>query len=314
MEDGEEIEHPWLNKSVETAQKRVEQRNYMIRKHTLDYDDVMNQQREVIYEYRNEVLHATDTRSLVLEVLEKRLPQRVKEFLEETEDEKPDYEGLIQWFQQTFPLGVTEASAELATRDTEGNAKYLLDRVKAAYADRVGNVSEEAVQHLERSIILTSIDRLWQEHLYGMDALRDGIDNWRHAQKDPLVEYKKAAFEMFGDLMEAIENEVLQNLFRSTKNLENFERWLQAMALRQLNPDGEAEEPAKTSIPPAAKGRIATGGPGVSETPRPDGEPAFKLQFKRPPVKAGRNDPCPCGSGKKFKACCGKQVGAEKET
>jgi preprotein translocase subunit SecA len=304
MEDGEEIEHPWLNKSVETAQKRVEQRNYMMRKHTLDYDDVMNQQREVIYEYRNEALHTEDTRALVMEVLEKRIPERVKEFLEEGEDDKADYDGLIDWFQQTFPLGLTAEAAALQTRDTEGNAKFLLGKVKDAYGDRVANFSATAVNQLERSIILTAIDRLWQEHLYGMDALRDGIDNWRHAQKDPLVEYKKAAFEMFGDLMEAIENEVLQNLFRSAKHLEAFENFLQTMALRQTG-GGDGEEPRQSA--PAPKGRIATGGPVSS------GEGGLKLEIKRAPVKAGRNDPCPCGSGKKFKSCCGKPVGSEKE-
>ncbi len=319
MGEDEEIEHPWLNKSVEQAQKRVEQRNYMIRKHTLDYDDVMNQQREVIYDFRNEVLHAENTRELIYEILEKQLPEKVREFLDVPPDEDPNYAGLAQWVSTTFPVGLTEKSAAFETREIHENAEYLMGLIKDAYEKKVGLADEEAVRTLEKYILLQSIDRLWQEHLYAMDSLRDGISNWTVAQKDPLVEYKKEAFAMFEDLMEYIEMEVLNNLFRGMKNLQAFERFLQQRAQQQQSgeQDENAQGGAQARKQPRPRSRALAGGAaaatrGPSEAKNPveeidlglSGKPAGAAAVK----KVGRNDPCPCGSGKKYKQCCGRRA------
>src|SRR6202011_5094336 len=188
LEEGQELEHRWLNKSVETAQKRVEQRNYLIRKRTLDFDDVMNMQREVVYTWRNDVIDTDDPRSEIFEVIDEAVPNKVKEYLEGNE---PNYSGMIHWVNTTFPLGLTKDKAQFETRSVEENAQFLVGKIKDAYERKSSHEEPAAVKSLERYIILNAVDRLWQEHLYAMDALREGVGlRGRTAQKDPLVEYK----------------------------------------------------------------------------------------------------------------------------
>src|SRR5580765_6847217 len=226
LEEGQELEHRWLNKSVETAQKRVEQRNYLIRKRTLDFDDVMNMQREVVYTYRNETIDSEDPRKLIYEVIDEAVPAKVKEYLDVDE---PNYTGLIHWVNTTFPLGLTKEKAQFETRSVDENAQFLIERIKDAYERKSSHEEPTALKSLERYIILNAIDRLWQEHLYAMDALRAGVYLRGYAQKDPLIEYKTEAYEMFVDLMANIKNEVLHNLFRSTSNLQAFETFLSTL-------------------------------------------------------------------------------------
>jgi preprotein translocase subunit SecA len=306
LEEGQELEHPWLNKSVETAQKRVEQRNYLARKRTLDFDDVMNNQREVVYTYRNETIDSEEPRKLVYEVIEEAVPAKVKEFLGTgaTGDE-PNYGALLNWVNVTFPLGLTREKAQFETRSVEENAQFLIERIKNAYERKSSHEEPTAVKSLERYIILNAIDRLWQEHLYAMDALREGVYLRSYAQKDPLIEYKTEAYDMFVELMTNIKNEVLHNLFRSTSNLQAFENFLATLPqflLRENAPSG----PTATGPAPGRHGeRLGTAG-GVSENG--DGS-ELKLDLapvRREVPKVGRNQPCPCGSGKKFKNCCGR--------
>src|SRR5580704_10590008 len=194
LEEGQELEHPWLNKSVETAQKRVEQRNYLARKRTLDFDDVMNNQREVVYTYRNETIDSEEPRPLIYEVIDEAIPPKVKEYLE---DADPNYSGLLHWVNTTFPLGLTKDKAQFETRSVEENVQFLIERIKDAYERKSSHEEPAAVKSLERYIILNAIDRLWQEHLYAMDALREGVYLRSYAQKDPLVEYKTEAYDMY---------------------------------------------------------------------------------------------------------------------
>ena len=227
LEEGQELEHRWLNKSVETAQKRVEQRNYLARKRTLDFDDVMNKQREVVYTYRNEVIDTEDPHKLVYEVIDEAVPAKVAEYLGTgASSEEPNYAGLLHWVNTTFPLGLTKEKAQFETRSPDENAQFLITKIKESYERKSSHEEPTAVKSLERYIILNAIDRLWQEHLYAMDALREGVYLRGYAQKDPLIEYKTEAYEMFVDLMANIKNEVLNNLFRSTSNLQAFEKFL----------------------------------------------------------------------------------------
>src|SRR5437773_108704 len=226
LEEGQELEHRWLNKSVETAQKRVEQRNYLIRKRTLDFDDVMNMQREVVYTYRNETIDSEEPRKLIYEVIDEAVPAKVKEYLDVDE---PNYTGLIHWVNTTFPLGLTKEKAQFETRTVDENAQFLIGKIKDAYERKSSHEEPTAVKSLERYIILNAIDRLWQEHLYAMDALREGVYLRGYAQKDPLIEYKTEAYDMFVELMANIKNEVLHNLFRSTSNLQAFENFLSTL-------------------------------------------------------------------------------------
>src|ERR1700720_452126 len=182
LEEGQELEHRWLNKSVETAQKRVEQRNYLIRKRTLDFDDVMNMQREVVYTWRNDVIDTEDPRAEIFEVIDEAVPNKVKEYLE---DKEPNYTGLIHWVNTTFPLGLTKEKAQFDTRAVDENVQFLIERIKDAYERKSSHEEPTAVKSLERYIILNAIDRLWQEHLYAMDALREGVYLRGYAQKDP---------------------------------------------------------------------------------------------------------------------------------
>jgi preprotein translocase subunit SecA len=303
LKEGEELEHPWLNKSVETAQKRVEQRNYLIRKRTLDFDDVMNKQREVIYALRNETLETTEPQKLIFEIVDEIVPVRVQEFLQ-VEGDEPDHDGLLQWVNTTFPLGLTRVSAKFDSRSPEENSQFLIDRIKQAYQQKVSHEESEAVAGLERYVILNAIDRLWQEHLYAMDGLREGIYLRSYGQKDPLVEYKAEAYDMFSELMANIKNEVLSNLFRSTTNLMAFEQFLSSLPFNVAQRLEEGDQRA-ASGPLPGRGDLALSQQDQSQT---DGEELELVipSARRESPKVGRNDPCPCGSGKKYKNCCGR--------
>ncbi|MGA8657250.1 MAG: preprotein translocase subunit SecA [Chthoniobacterales bacterium] len=311
LKDGEELEHPWLNKSVETAQKRVEQRNYLIRKRTLDFDDVMNKQREVIYALRNETLETSEPRKLIFEIVEQVVPERVREHLENPDGGEPNYDALLQWVNTTFPLGLTRVGAKLDTRNVEENAQFLVDKIKQSYQQKVSHEESDAVAGLERYVVLNAIDRLWQEHLYAMDGLREGIYLRSYGQKDPLVEYKTEAFEMFSQLMASINNEVLSNLFRSTTNLMAFEHFLASLPFN-LPQAPEGLPILNTQHPPRSQSGPIPGREVLGLT-RHDGDENGERDLelvipssRRETPKVGRNDPCPCGSGKKFKNCCGR--------
>ncbi len=301
LEEGQELEHRWLNKSVETAQKRVEQRNYLIRKRTLDFDDVMNMQREVVYTWRNDVIDTDDPRSEIFEVIDEAVPNKVKEYLE---GDEPNYAGLINWVNVTFPLGLNKERAQFETRSVDENAQFLIEKIKDAYLRKSSHEEPTAVKSLERYIILNAIDRLWQEHLYAMDALREGVYLRGYAQKDPLIEYKTEAYDMFVELMANIKNEVLHNLFRSTSNLQAFENFLATLPQFLLREDAPtapaANAPVRARQPQPAMAGVAAGdGDGA-------GEMSIDLPVRRSLPKVGRNEPCPCGSGKKYKNCCGR--------
>jgi preprotein translocase subunit SecA len=307
LKDGEELEHPWLNKSVETAQKRVEQRNYLIRKRTLDFDDVMNKQREVVYALRNETLETSEPRKLIFEIVDEVVPLRVQEYLQPADGSEPDYDGFLQWVNTTFPLGLSRSSAQFDTRTPEENSQFLVDRIKQSYQRKVSHEETEAVAGLERYIILNAIDRLWQEHLYAMDGLREGIYLRSYGQKDPLVEYKTEAYDMFSQLMAGIKNEVLSNLFRSTTNLMAFEQFLSSLPFN-LPQRPDAGQPARTPAGPLPRQEHLGLARNVQGDKNGDELELVIPAARREAPKVGRNDPCPCGSGKKYKNCCGRQA------
>ena len=307
LKDGEELEHPWLNKSVETAQKRVEQRNYLIRKRTLDFDDVMNKQREVVYTLRNETLETNEPRKLIFEIVDEVIPLRVQEYLQPPDGSDPDFDGMLQWINTTFPLGLSRNSAQFETRTPEENTKFLVDRIKQSYERKVSHEESEAVAGLERYIILNAIDRLWQEHLYAMDGLREGIYLRSYGQKDPLVEYKTEAYDMFSQLMASIKNEVLSNLFRSTTNLMAFEQFLSSL------PFNVPQRPEPGQLPRTPAGAVPRRENLALARDEHGEKNGDELELVIPAVRreapnVGRNDPCPCGSGKKYKNCCGRQA------
>jgi preprotein translocase subunit SecA len=307
LKEGEELEHVWLNKSVETAQKRVEQRNYQIRKRTLDFDDVMNKQREVIYSLRNDALETPEPRKLVFEIVDEVVPERVREYLEPVDGSDPNPDGLLQWVNTTFPLALSRATASLDSRSLEDNSQFIIEKIKTAYGQKVLHEESEAVTGLERYILLNAIDRLWQEHLYAMDGLREGIYLRSYGQKDPLVEYKAEAYDMFSQLMGSIKSEVLSNLFRSTTNLMAFEQFLATLPFG-LNPPDLAQAGAARPGPGPIPRRENLGLGGGQPTGNGDGDGDVELVIpqRQKSVTVGRNEPCPCGSGKKYKNCHGR--------
>ncbi len=218
--------------------------------------------------------------------------------------EEPNYAGLLNWVNTTFPLGLTKDKAQFETRTAEENAQFLIGKIKEAYERKSSHEEPGAVKSLERYIILNAIDRLWQEHLYAMDALREGVYLRGYAQKDPLIEYKTEAYEMFVDLMASIKNEVLHNLFRSTSNLQAFETFLSTLPQFLMR---EQAPTANGPIPGRRPERIGAPVSGNGEADENGSEVKLELApVRREMPKVGRNEPCPCGSGKKYKNCCGR--------
>ncbi len=304
MKEGEALEHSWLNKSVETAQKRVEQRNYTWRKRVLDFDDVMNMQREVVYGYRNEVLTTEVPRDLVIEIIEETVPSKVKTFFADHDGNPTDYSDIIQWIHSTLPVRVSDQDFNGLDKEEEVSG-MLVSRVKEAYEVRTGNLPMEVLDQEERRMVLVAIDKQWQEHLYNMDALREGVGLRAQGQKDPLIEYKNEAYNLFVTLMDSIKQEALQNLFRSAANLEAFLKQLHS-APQELH--GGEETLTRDNV--AISGSLGDMDPSVAPSPEgtqlklnlPKRKPSFSIE------SSGRNAPCPCGSGKKYKNCCGREA------
>ncbi len=237
MDDGEAVESGLMNKIIEGAQKRVEQRNYMWRKHVLDYDNVSNQQRAIVYDLRNSALLSEDPRELIFEILEEGTLHKCNVCLDSDAGEVGKVD-LLQWVNSTFPLGWSKEDANFDNKTPEEAANLIVERVKETYNKKIENERAEHVENMERGIILQSVDKLWQQHITDMDALREGVRLRAQGQKDPLVEYKAEAYEIFETLMHNIEFEVLNGLFRSTTSLNAFEDFLASLPTSQAEDDG----------------------------------------------------------------------------
>ena len=347
MQDGEALEHPWLNRSVETAQRRVEEQNFNIRKRTLEYDDVMNKQREVIYAFRNEVITAEPeaVRERILDVVNDIIMTQSEKFL--SDKKSAHAEELVDWVHANFPVAIPLDEVVAFAGDPESAGKFIFAKIDEAYAEKCSFENPEMLPHVERMIILQSVDTQWQEFLRAMDELRHGVGLRAYGQRDPLVEYKREAFGMFEELMANIKMRIAQTIFRAYTSPETIERLRdfigRAMATRrqqmqhaQVNVLGaaqtraqalaqaQAQAQAQAEAPrPAPQGgpRIVVRGPAPVQPSQPISTPppglppeaAGEPPAPRPmPIHAdkpiGRNDPCPCGSGKKYKKCCGKDL------
>ncbi|MGE4488259.1 MAG: preprotein translocase subunit SecA [Kiritimatiellales bacterium] len=294
IEEGEVLEHPWLNKSIEKAQQRVEQMNFGIRKNTLKYDDVMNQQREVIYTFRQTILRSEEPREQLYEIITDII----------TENAEAPVEEFLAWANITFPVGLRQ---EDIPEEPQERIDLLFGRVKDAYELKVSLEDPERIKNIEQMIILQSVDEHWQEYLRNMDSLREGISLRAYGQRDPLVEYKREAFYLFGDLMDRIKTEIAQNIFRtgsSMEALQSFWQTLNKMMVSNRQPQ-QASAMAAARQQAALQGRAAPGHnapPGAAPAaPAPAPTPIRHASGR----EVGRNDPCPCGSGKKYKKCCG---------
>jgi len=300
MKDDEELQHPWLNKSVESAQRRVEERNYVSRKYTLQYDDVMNQQRTVIYSWRNDILVTETPRDEIFQVVEEVIANEAQSRLVGAEANPAEF---VAWLNSTFPVAAEEKDFDFnATPDAVKN--IALQKVRDAYEIKIKFEDPNALQGLERYTLLGSIDRLWQEHLYAIDSLRHSINLRTIGQKDPLVEYKREAFQMFSDLMAAINLEIATSLFKTSASITAFESFLRNLPQKLIHetPISAMSSPDPTTQAPAPAQPL--------EATHANGEPAAAAPERHLPIRhegptLARNALCPKGTGKKFKYCCG---------
>ncbi|MFO1478415.1 MAG: preprotein translocase subunit SecA [Verrucomicrobiota bacterium] len=321
LEEGQELEHPLLNRSIQQAQKRVEQHNFQIRKRTLEYDDVMNKQREVIYGFRNEIIHAEDVRDRLMDIMEEVVIQKVDQHTKSGTDVSDwNLRMLADWVNLNFPLGMPDAEmAKAAAAGTEAPVagslydglspaqfavcNFISDNVRKAYDLKISFENPQALKEVERYTILNAIDRLWQLHLYEIDSLRYSIGLRGYGQRDPLIEYKAEAYKIFDELMVNIKSEICHNIFRSASSLMAFENFLKNVPQRTMHQSASAFGGSTTGADaPAAAAPQAPASDIVSQA----AEAMEKAKPARVGPKVGRNDPCPCGSGKKFKQCCGK--------
>jgi len=298
MGDGEAIEHPWVTRSIENAQRKVEGRNFDIRKEILAYDDVANDQRKVIYSQRNELMAAEEISEIITAIRKDVVNDVITQYIPpKTMAEQWDILGLEEHLQQEFNVQTSVQrmldddhnlqEASLRTR--------IIDILEQNHKEKERQITKDVLQHFEKSVMLQVLDTSWKEHLSAMDYLRQGIHFRGYAQKDPKQEYKREAFEMFTSLLEHIKYEVIGILFKVQVRQEEDVLAIdeQMQAPREMHFE-HAAAPALDAYDEslvAAEEEAAA----VSEHP-----------FVREGSKVGRNDPCPCGSGKKYKLCHGK--------
>lgn len=274
MDDDEPIEHKLVTKSIENAQKKVEARNFSIRKHVLEYDDVMNQQREVIYSQRKKILQQEDLSGIIKEMVEKVVNRTMAMYAPpEVYSEDWDLKALIAYAEDFYaPRGLLTVDY-LQNLSRDELDEYLHKVAADNYAAREKAIGSELMRELENLVMLKVVDNHWMEHLDAMDLLREGVGLRAYGQKDPLVEYKFEAYDMFEAMIDAIQDDVVRYIYRvNVITQPKVEDHLESASTNNPTPEGEGRR--QTAV---AKGE-----------------------------EIGRNDPCPCGSGKKYKNCCGK--------
>ncbi len=276
MEEGEPIEHNLISRAIENAQSKVEGQNFEIRKHLLEYDDVMNQQRMVIYGHRREALSGKNLKSAIEDMIRERAAVIAEDFADErVHAEEWDLKGLEEAvFKQFFMRLPPFDEDTLEGLNAEGMAELIQEEAFKVYAQKEASIGEEDFRYLERMVMLQVVDNLWKDHLLSMDHLKEGIGLRGYAQQNPLVVYKKEAYEMFSEMISRIQEQTLSILFRIQVEKPEKIREIHRPRQQNLSFSSGKEEQKKKPV-------------------------------QRKEGKIGRNDPCPCGSGKKYKKCCG---------
>ncbi len=289
MKEGEAIEHPWVTKAIANAQRKVESRNFDIRKQLLEYDDVANDQRRAIYSQRNELLDVSDVSETIASIREDVFKSTIDNYITpQSLEEEWDIQGLEERLKNDFDLEMP--IAQWLDKEPELHEETLRERIlenaKEQYLRKEDVVGSEMMRNFEKGVMLQTLDSLWKEHLAAMDYLRQGIHLRGYAQKDPKQEYKRESFNMFATMLESLKYEVISVLskvqVRMPEEVEALEqqRREEAERLAQQQQLSHHDENALVTEDPNA--------PATAER------------------KVGRNDPCPCGSGKKYKQCHGR--------
>jgi preprotein translocase subunit SecA len=295
MEEGQDIQHPFITKAIETAQKRVEQHNFEIRKHLLEYDNVMNRQREVIYDERRKILQGGELKDYIYEIMEEVLDYALDTYLNDKASvDQWDFEGLRQYLESRFLIKTKDINLEEMRKPEIKD--MLLEMMKKTYEEKENSMGKEMTRYMEKMILLQVVDSKWKDHLYAMDSLKEGIGLRAYGQRDPLVEYQHEAYAMFMDMIDRIKEETLEYLFKIKTVKEEPSAPVFNPARQQLL----HEEKSQFADIPASRGE------GDAASYKGQLPQEHIPTYKREEPKVGRNDPCPCGSGKKYKKCCGK--------
>ncbi|MBF0264786.1 MAG: preprotein translocase subunit SecA [Gammaproteobacteria bacterium] len=293
MEKGESIEHPWVSKSIENAQRKVEGHNFDIRKQLLEYDDVANEQRKIIYQQRSELMEVEDISDTIEDIRLDVINQIIDRYiLPESLEEQWDISGMEEFFSSEFDLHF-EIQKWLDEDDKlheETLRDKILDEIISTYKAKEDLVGSESMRRVEKGVMLQVLDTLWKEHLAAMDYLRKGIHLRGYAQKNPKQEYKRESFELFNDLLDRIKYDVISYLTR-----------LQVSHDIDVS-EYEQHEQQEMEFTHDSHSALSDS----SNEQHEEGEDPQHTPYKREQAKVGRNEPCPCGSGKKYKQCCGK--------
>ncbi|TMD99900.1 MAG: preprotein translocase subunit SecA [Chloroflexi bacterium] len=292
----EPIEHPWVARSIASAQKKVEGMHFDARKHVVEYDDVMNKQRQIVYEERRKVLEGADARGNILGYVHELIVKGVDQHCQSRHPENWDLEGLVKYLSTYLPIAPgSELPDEAVHKGTEGLVEHLTAAATEAYDRKVEEIGADLMPVVERDVMLRTIDWQWMEYLTQMEHFREGIALRAYGQRDPLVEYKNEAFEMFTELRERIEANIVSAIYRV-----------------------QVQRNAPPPPPPALVRQVKESGPGELDGSNGAGREARAQQRQAAPLgqaaavpagaasKIGRNDPCWCGSGKKYKRCHGR--------
>jgi len=290
LQSGEAITHPWMTNAVEKAQKRVEGFNFETRKQLIKYDEVMNQQREVIYNYRRNVLMGYDLKFEIVEMIRDAVADISADYiLEDVYQEEWEFDKLINWFK--FNLNVIIDPDKINTENAKAETVIndLQDLVAQAYDKREELLTTEQMREIERRVLLSVVDDLWRDHLHEMDLLKEGIGLRAYAQKDPLIEYKRESFDLFQTLIVHINKNVMKKVFTTYLI---------------------APEQVQDFLKMARQSHAEVSAFAHKSAPKPSAEsqPTVKPKPVVIEAKVGRNEPCPCGSGKKYKKCCGRVI------
>jgi len=301
MREGEAIESRLLSRQIERAQRKVEAHNFDIRKSLLEYDDVANDQRKVVYEMRTDLMEAEDVADWIEGLRVEVLDAVVEEYVPpESVEEQWDVAGLMKTLESDFaaPLQIDHWLEQEQALDADGIKQRVLEEVTRRYQDKVEAIGEPVMRHFEKAVMLQQLDTHWKEHLAAMDYLRQGIHLRGYAQKNPKQEYKREAFQMFAEMLDRVKRDTVSILsrvqIRTEEEVEALERQRRESTRMKFQ---HAEAASVTSGSPAAAGAQAP-------PPGPVADP--QAPFVRDERKVGRNEPCPCGSGKKYKHCHGR--------
>ncbi|MBS4015979.1 MAG: SEC-C domain-containing protein, partial [Candidatus Latescibacteria bacterium] len=293
VKEMEPIQNPLVSRALENAQKRVESRNFEIRKHLLEYDDVMNRQREVIYNMRDQVLKGENLIELYDDAVDNVINQLIGKYAASKYPDEWDWDGLKSEFGLVFLTDFSVSDNEMNQIKPDTLTEALQNIAQERYQQRENELGKELFSELAKAVFLRIIDTKWRDHLYALDILREGISLVAYGQKDPLIEYKQESFKMFDEMMNDFNKEAISLLFRA--QVQTTDRKVASKPVHAYKP-----EITRSGIAPAQESK--------NEYQPSQAKVGANMPQRNAKAKVGRNDPCPCGSGKKYKKCCGMNI------